>query len=118
MRRARCTPQFAFRNCHGSFPEFISGWTIAGMNLVWTPALTCFLSPGEDNAANGFWLAENCPANPVARIFEETADDSLSPPTGVGEERRGEVARGTKFRITQGQRGAGRGARGWAMTEI
>jgi hypothetical protein len=37
------------------------------------------LPPGEDNAANGFWLAENCPANPVARIFKKAADDSPSP---------------------------------------
>jgi hypothetical protein len=37
------------------------------------------LPPGEDNAANDFWLAENCPANPVARILKETADDSRSP---------------------------------------
>jgi hypothetical protein len=27
------TPQFAIRNCHGSFPVFILGWTIAGMNF-------------------------------------------------------------------------------------
>jgi len=30
---------------NGSFPAFILGWTIAGMNFVLTPALTCFLSP-------------------------------------------------------------------------
>src|ERR1035441_9759196 len=51
--------------------------------------------PGEDNAANGFWQAEICPANPVARISKETADNPPSPPTIVGGEGRGEVARET-----------------------
>ena len=37
-----------------SFPEFILGWTIAGMNLVLTPALTCFLSPRRGQRGEWF----------------------------------------------------------------
>jgi hypothetical protein len=47
-------------------------------------------------AAGRFWFGDGCPANPVARIFKEAADDSPSPPTRVGGEGRGEVARKTK----------------------
>ena len=36
------------------------------MNLVWTPALTCVLSPGEDFTSQAFGLFDDRPANPVA----------------------------------------------------
>jgi hypothetical protein len=49
------------------------------------------LPPGEDYAANGFWLAESCPTNPAARIFRKAADDSPSP----RRRGRGEVERET-----------------------
>jgi hypothetical protein len=62
-----------------SFPVFILGWTIGGMNLDLTPALTCFLSPRRGQHANGFWLVEGGSANPVVRIFRKAADDSPSP---------------------------------------
>lgn len=42
-----------------------------------------------------FGFADDRPANPVARFFKLTADNSPSPQTGVGGEGRGEVARET-----------------------
>ncbi len=61
------------------------------------------LPPGEDDAMNDFWLAESCPANPVARISKESADGSPSP-WGEGRDEGGRDP--FEFRISQGQRGA------------
>jgi len=70
-------------------------------------------------------MADECPANPVARIFKETANDSPSP-WGEGRDEGGREP--FEIRMPQGQlvapksdeggRVAWLGARGWAMTEI
>ena|ERR1035437_61546 len=57
--------------------------------------------PGEDNAANGFWLADSCPANPVARIFRKAAAVSPSP-WGEGRDEGGREP--FEIRTPQGQR--------------
>jgi hypothetical protein len=81
-------PQFAIRNCQGFFSGFHFGLDDC-RNEFGFDARPHLLSspPGEDYAANGFWLAESCPANPVARIFKGTADDSPSYPSPIGWER-------------------------------
>jgi hypothetical protein len=75
--------EFVIPNAAGatvSFPVFILGWTNGGMNLVLTPALTFYPLPQERKwLLDGSGLADGRPANPVARIFKATADDSPSP---------------------------------------
>ncbi|MGB7768478.1 MAG: hypothetical protein WBN22_06435, partial [Verrucomicrobiia bacterium] len=67
------------------------------------------LPPGEDNATNSFWLANDRPANSVARIFRKAANDSPSP-WGEGRDEGGrEINSGLVARL---------GARSLAMTEI
>jgi len=61
-------------------------------------ALTFYPLPQERKSpAHVFIFSADHPANPVARFFKETANDSPSPPTGVGGEGRGEVARDTNY---------------------
>jgi hypothetical protein len=56
----------------------------------YTLALTFYPLPQERKwLLGGFGFADDCPANPVARIFKDTADDSPSP----GGEGRGEGGR-------------------------
>jgi|ERR1017187_906437 hypothetical protein len=66
--------------------------------MVLTPALTFYPLPQERKSPwHVFIFSADRPANPVARFSRETANDSPSPPTGVGGEGRGEVARDTNY---------------------
>ena len=68
--------------------------------LVLTLALTFNPLPQERKSRRHvFIFSADHPANPVARISKDAANDSPSPPTGVGGEGRGEVARDTNFLV-------------------
>jgi hypothetical protein len=56
------------------------GWTIGGINFVLTLALILIpLCGKKEQLLHVSGYADDRPANPVARIFKKTADDSPSP---------------------------------------
>ena len=68
--------------------------------FVLTLALTFYPLPQErKSAAQVFIFSADHPINPVACISKDAANDSPSPPTGVGGEGRGEVARETIYLV-------------------
>jgi len=62
---------------HFSYPKWIKG-DFKEMCFDARPHLLSS-PPGEEMAAGGSGFADECPANPVARIFKGTANDSPSP---------------------------------------
>jgi hypothetical protein len=59
--------------------ETRSGVPLAKEKYVLWHALIPAFSPGEGTAQPGLGFAYDRPANPVARIFKETENDSPSP---------------------------------------
>jgi hypothetical protein len=54
-----------------SFPEFILGWTTAGMNFVLTLALTCFLSPRRGQRGERFLVGGKAVRQIQSREFSK-----------------------------------------------
>ena len=100
-------------------PRSSQGRAGAGFGkMVLTLALTFYPLPrGEEITIAQSRFCERLPGQSSRAFFKETANDSPSPPTGVGGEGRGEVARETNYlvagrkdrgkRPTQGRAGAG-----------